>query len=236
MDTGWAAQLAPATMMFTSGEAQYFNVTVVVPPATLARTVGSLRVEGIVRAGEMASTASTAVVVTAKPYYRISVESKEREKDITLGGEAAFTLKVWNVGNAVDSYELKVENWDNLRQAGWEVALDTNSLSKVAPGEYRTLTLMVVAPRDLALYKNSEAVIRMNVTSLNAKDSGTPVSTTALLTVNEKGFNMPCVESLLAVMAVAAAAAGAYFLQRRKRNRSKTVKDYLKELDLDEGD
>jgi hypothetical protein len=171
--------------------------------------------------------------VLVRPYFGISVESNEREKNLTLGGEAALAINVWNQGNAQDSYKVAVENLDELRQAGWNVALESDTVPAVPRSAYRTVIVRIGAPSDWSIYEDNRAQIKLNVSSINARGN---VSTTYTLTVRERGFNMPCIEATLTISVVLAAAAAAFIYKKRGKNKVKTVKDYLKELNIEEGD
>ena len=236
VDVGWPASISPSELVLTSRDAQHFNVSVRVPEAWPSSTSGTLKVEGTMQTGGYTSRTTTQAIVTVKPYYKVRIESTEREKNITLGGEAVIAIKVWNQGSAQDSYNVAVENLDELRQAGWNVALENDMVPAVPRNDYRTLMVRIGAPRDWSIYEDNLALIKLNVSSINAADRGTDVSTNYTLTVRERGFNMPCVEAALAVTAVIIIAAAAVVFRKRGHKKEKTVKDYLKELNIDEGD
>lgn len=237
VDQGWAASLAPNAMVFTSGDRQDFNVTIVVPAASSAAIPGSLRVDGRLRAGSMLSSSTAQTIVTVRPYYNLSVESDNPEKELGIDGVGVLKVKVWNRGNGVDSYNVKVENLDQLKEAGWDVIVEADTILRVTSDDLRILKITVRAPNDWSVYENNLATIKLKISSVNAADREENVSARYTMVVRERGFNMPCLISAIAVSAVIIVAAVAAVMYRKGgKNKEKSVKDYLKELNIDEGD
>jgi hypothetical protein len=163
---------------------------------------------------------------TPKPYLKTET-----------GMIARLELRLMNMGNAVDSYGLKVDGLEELNRAGFDAMLDKNMLVKVASGSNRSVTVTVIALSGWEPHRSLSAEIRINVTSLNAGEYGSNVSAACTLRVEERGFNVPAVLALIAVIAAPAlAAGGAILLRKRRRSRNKTVKEYMKELGLEQGD
>jgi hypothetical protein len=239
VDTGWVVSIAPTSMVFTQDERRTFNVSVLVPEASPASKPGSLKVECRMQASGIINTSTTMVsqaIVTVKPYYRISVEMNESERNVTLGGQAAFVVRIWNLGNSVDSFKVDVDNREELENAGWNILLRHNGFSRIFPGEYRRLTITAIASREPALTRNDRVSLKLTVSSLNANADGAPVNKTVVLTVNEKGFNMPGMMGIITIIAVIILAAAAVVFKKRGHKKEKTVKDYLKELNIEQGD
>jgi len=235
VDHGWAAAVAPGQMVFTSGESQAFNVTVVVPEASSASSSGSLDVDGLLRAETFAATASCMAIVTVRPYYHVSAESDTPEKEIGIDGVTSLKVKVHNLGNSVDSYNVTVENMEELKRAGWEVFVASDTIQRLPQGNYMALKVTVRAPDDWAVYENNVATIKLRFTSINAAYRGEDVSAGYSLVVRERGINAPClVTSITVVALVILAAVAVVLVKRRGRARPKTVQDYMKELDLDQ--
>lgn len=236
VDIGWPASLTPNTFSFTGSDSRHFNVSVRVPPDALTSNHATLKVDGWIVAGGYNGRATSQAIITVRPFYRVRVESEAPKKDLAIGGEAVLDVRVWNLGNAVDSFDLAVENLGELRSAGWGISLNKDMLAKVNPQEYRIMNIRIRAPQDWSIYEDRSVVIRLKVSSLNDAADGGNVSHVYSLTVRERGFNIPCTIASLGVTAVLVVFVAAVLFKKRGKTKVKTLKDYLKELNIEEGD
>lgn len=174
-DTGWAAAISPSTMVFTSTQPQPFSVTVIVPQATLATTVGTLKIDGRAVGGGLQDTASATAQITVAPYFRLQIESDSPYREIAPCTQALYSFKVWNQGNALDSFELEILNLRDLINKKWTVTLSATQISRVTPGEYRVIKITAQSPREPAVWKSEPTMITVKATSLNAKETNQQV-------------------------------------------------------------
>lgn len=236
VDTGWASSVTPDVFNITDNLEHPFEVEVVVPGATHSDVIASVRIQGKCRAGGFVTNTQSSVIITIRAYFGVTADAVAARKEIAPGGTATFPVEVRNTGNSVDSYEVVVSNQQELKQAGWDILLTQYSIPKLPPGENRTIAVTVISRQDWTPYQSASAAVRLNISSDHPKDISSTISTTVVLSVKSAGFNAPCVSALTLVIVVCVVAAAAFILSRKRRNRGKTAKDYLKELDIDDGD
>jgi hypothetical protein len=139
---------------------------------------------------------------------------------------ASFTLVVINPGNALDSYDLEIENLKQLKEQGWSVELDKTSLSGMGPNVEADVTVTATQLQDWnwELYKSEATVIIIMATSLGARANNTEmIQTIYPLVVYQKGTNTPLVNLIsgVTVALVVMAVVGIIIRRRRRRKRMK---------------
>ena len=215
-DTGWAAAITPSTMIFTSTQPQPFSVTVIVPQATPATTVGSLKIDGRAVGGGLQDTSTTTGQIVVAPYFRLQIESDSPYRELAPGTQTFYSFKVWNQGNAIDSFELEVVNLKDIVAKGWTVTLSTTQIAKVSPGEYRVVKITAQSPRTATVWKNEPTMINIRATSLNARETNQLVVTqTYPLYAYEHGG--PYLPGFNPLFLMAALAIGAVLVKRKRQ-------------------
>ncbi len=215
-DTGWAAGVTPTVAVFTSTTPQSFNCTVVVPAGTLQNQTASLSVKCHAQAGGLEYNAETKGLIRVEPFFRPSLSSSAPFKQIYPGGQACFTLRVNNTGNAIDSFELEILNLRDLAGKQWTVVLSVGTLPNVAPGGSKPFCLIAQSSRDRAIWKSEPTVVLVKATSQCAEDLEQVVSTTFQLTVYVRGTWLPNLSTgALSLVLSLAAAYWTFVLVRR---------------------
>lgn len=213
VDAGWASQCSPSSMLFTSTAPQSFTVTVIVPQATPSNIIGTLKIDGKAVGGGLQGLTNTQAIITVAPYYRVMMESDMPYREITPGSQAFYSFKIWNVGNAIDSFELEIVNLKDLVQKKWTVTLSSNQIAKVNPNEYKTVRVTCQSPRDWVIWKSEPTMINIKSSSMNAKEGQLVITQSFPLYAYEKGMYIPGFDPLFLIVAIAF---GAIMLQRRK--------------------
>ena len=147
VDGGWASQCAPSTMEVRNESAVNFSVTVIVPQATPASIIGTLKVDARGQGTGYVITASCQAMITVKPYYRFSLNCTSPYQQIKPGNQAEFDVKVINEGNSVDSFELEIENQKELESKGWTITLSTAQVSGVQPLQNASFKVSAQSPK-----------------------------------------------------------------------------------------
>jgi len=166
------------------------------------------------RGGGFTVTGNTKVIITVNPYYRVMIESDTPYREISPGSQAFFSFKIWNVGNAVDSFELEIVNLKDLVNDHWTVTLSTTQVAKVPLGEYRTVRITAQSPRDWTIWKSKPSVVTVKATSLNAKETQSIITQNYPMYAYEKGFYIPGFDPMFLLVALGM---GAILIARKKR-------------------
>lgn len=205
VDTGWAAQCTPSSMVFTSTQPQSFSATVVVPPACDSTIIGTLKVDAIATGGGFRVPATAQAIVTVKPYFRLMLESDNPYREIWPGSQTMFTFKLWNMGNAIDSYDIEITNLKDLADRGWTVTLSSTSVSKIPQNQYKNVKISAQSPRFWTLYKSEPTVIMIKAKSQNAEAENLVVQQSFALYVYEKGWYIPGFDPMLLIIGLVVA-------------------------------
>ena len=218
-DIGWISLVSPSTAVFTSTTPQSFTCTVIVPPGTPNSEYGNLVINGRAVAGGMQSAATTKGIIAVDPYFRLNLSSATPYMEILPGRQAFLTVWLNNTGNAVDSFELEINNLKDLAAQHWIIVLVGGCIPKVSPGESKPFRIVAQSPREDALWKSEPMVIIIKATSQNAEDFQQVVSTTFQLTVYVRGTWLPSLfpYGLLIPLAILVA----YLATRLRRERKK---------------
>ena len=185
IDAGWASQCSPSSMVMTDLSAHRFSVTVVVPAGTPSNVIGTLKVDAKGQGGDFLWYGSGQVIVTAKPYHDVKLETPEPYEEISPGGQAHFWLNACNTGYSVDSYDVEIVNLKELVARGWTVTLG-GLIAKVPPGEGKRYPIIPQSPRDCTIWKDEAVTIIVKATSLNAKEEQSVVFDTFQFVVYQK--------------------------------------------------
>jgi len=121
------------------------------------------RVWSISSAGENCSENTWKFTVIARAGVSISISPGSQESQ--RGSTLTYTVTVWNTGNVVDNYNLRV--WDNPGPyENWGPALDNNQFLNVGPGENRTTTLRIT----VSLYSPPDTIDNMTIRATSAEN------------------------------------------------------------------
>jgi hypothetical protein len=241
IDTGWGVGISPTILAFQSGiKVAGFTVTVAAPMGTPANLVGDLRIEARGTGTTFDPLVVGHVVVTVAPFYMIRIDSPNPYKEISPGSRLSFLVELQNWGNSMDSYDIYIENQEELAGMGWTVSFSTPVVTKVRPGDSKTVRLAVMAPQKSTLYKAEGSVINVKAVSQNARDENTQVDMLYPFVVYERGtFIDPFATGWATVLIVAFGAPTVYILRRVWRwnkARPRPAKDEYDDLDDDEYD
>jgi len=222
---GWAASVNPDNMMFTSNEPQPFIVKVSVQEGQPAWTVGTVSISGEAKGSGLTATDEATATVTVLPYYRINMECKNNRQQIAPGGLAEFNFKVWNMGNAADSFDLELVDRKGLESRGWDVSITPALLTDFPMGEYREVKVAARAPIswDWSPYKFENTVIELRGASKGAGEAGRPSVQSYPMRIDQKGLSLPgvAVVIILAVVVLASVVAIVMRIRRKRRARRK---------------
>ena len=170
-DRGWAVSCSPPFLVFTNNKVSSFTVTIAVPVATPADQVGLLTIEAEASSNTQAFRirAVSQALITVAPYYVFYINSPMPYKEITPAKPVVFEVEIDNWGNSEDSYDIVIQNQDELAQKGWTVSLSTSTAMKVGSMQAKYLKMAVQPAFTSTLYKTESTIILVEGISQNSK-------------------------------------------------------------------
>ena len=118
------------------------EVTVYIP-AEYKKGTNSITIKGT--SEDSVTETTKTLTVTVLPEYGLTVTTLPNgNQDASPGSKVSYTLKVTNVGNAADRFNLLVDSTN--KTAGWTATLGTHTTPQVASGNSHNVTLQVTAP------------------------------------------------------------------------------------------
>ena len=222
VDSKWECNVSPNQFVNLIEDIHYqFNVTIVVPQATLANVVGHVKVTAIMTGGDNPGTIYIDATVTVAPYYNITIVSDSLLKEIIPKEGTGFNFKVQNLGNVIDSYRFEIVNARDLEDAGWLVELSNKTSMGVPPKGEVNISVTVKSPQDWSwdLWIDRPALIILNTTSLNAKYNNMTLNQTISVHLDVKGYNNPLLE-IITIIIITVVCITLVAINRRRRTRS----------------
>ena len=229
VDTGWASTCSPSILAFSTNKVQSFQVTVSVPPGTLASLTGILTVTGEASGAGFSSTSTATANVTVAPYYLLRLQCESPHMNLSTGGKGSFKVELENRGNANDSFDIVIGNAEELRNAGWAVRIVRPSIPFVGPGSSMPFYVEVEAPRSLS-NGGEPASIAVMATSTGSKTPGPHQSSDIHLYVKLRGgIDDPLNRTMILVVVIAMAVAAALAWRWRRKRKGRIAEAVVEE-------
>ena len=199
----WPAIIDRATMVFTvSNRPQEFHVTVVVPPKTSSKEVGTLTVSGNAKAPGLALvTSSASAVITVAQFFKLSIGSDMPLKEVKPSKFTFGTINVYNEGNGLDSFELEVDNIKDLSKKEFNIIIERTAVN-IDQDEYKQIKVTIQTPQKWRGYAKDFQIITIKVTSAEARNNQILYSQQYSMFVFVKGTHIPGFDPLLTILAV----------------------------------
>jgi len=232
----WEIKSSVDDKWFSRGSESYYNwgelrrrfhADILVPAATRADRPMTVLITASAQILEANITVSELAIVMVRPYFRFTLDSDFPYREISPGNQAFFSFKLTNIGNAVDSFELKISNLDDLVGKGWKVKLSTNNLSKVQPGDFAPFRITARSPEEWTLWKSEPTGMTVQVASQGARDQKQVVTLRYPVYAYEKGsnptwYNWTTIELSIVILAVAGVAG--FWMWRTKKRKAVDIK------------
>jgi hypothetical protein len=167
VSTGWPVTASPQSFDFTTSGTEAFTITVVVPQGSSISSMGRLTVTALATWAGGSSTSTASGTVFVCQYYGATAET-----DPGKGTEnpTKFDLKVFNMGNGLDTFDVSIANKSKEEGRGFSFNFNKTSTQKVAPGDFERFSLRVGYSIEA---RSGEHVFYIRITSLGAKKNGT---------------------------------------------------------------
>ncbi len=203
VNTGWPVVLSQQTIPFINPGTSRFQVTVIVPPATSSLLTGNVIVTGQAKAPALAPVvAAASAVVTVSQYFKLRIEAESPLRQVKPGELTYNVVNVYNDGNGQDTFELEIENNENLVKKQFTVLLGSTDIT-VQQDEYQPVRITVQTPQDWTVWKKEMNTMTLKVTSSEARAKNVLYSKTYPLYIYMKGYYIPGFDPFLAVLAIA---------------------------------
>lgn len=241
IDTGWGVGITPSLLAFQNNvKVVGFTVTVTAPPGTPVSLVGDLRIEARGKGLSLDPIVVGHVVVTVAPFYKLYIDSPNPYLEVTPGSKLSFLVELRNMGNSMDSYDIYVENQEELAGMGWTVSFSSPTVSKVRASDSKTVRLYVMAPQRSVLYKAEGSIINVRAISQNARDSGNQVDMVYPFVVYERGTFIDLFATSVGTVVLLAFVVPTVFavryIRRWQKAHPRPARDEFDDLDDDDYD
>jgi hypothetical protein len=216
-DIGWDARVFYGPGFSGNSTVKPFKVAVTVPAGTSSEVSGQVVVTCFLDVGGLVRTDQIYARVNVSSYFCASVECERPHQTIGPGDHETFEYLVYNKGNTIDTYSVKIANREELERKGWTLNLSL-AIGRVFPGGFGRFNVRATPPKDWSLYKDETTVIMLNVSSGNNTSNPVFYSEELPATVRVRGYNTPGVDLLsTSIIILAAACVGVFLVRRRRR-------------------
>jgi hypothetical protein len=181
VDVGWAVACSPPFLLFSNNKVSFFTATVVVPKGTSVSQVGTLTIHAEATSQSFRLRTMSQMLVTVAPYYYFYVNSPMPYRETAPAKPVIFDVQIDNWGNAEDSYDIAVQNIDELADKGWTVAFSTSTAARVSSMHARVVRMSVQPAFSSTLYKAVGTPIDVIATSQGSRDGEPDNPKTAVL-------------------------------------------------------
>jgi hypothetical protein len=224
MDNGWSTTCSPTALVFSYSTYGEFQVTVSVPPRTLASEVGVLTVVAQETTGAVTSRTDAEANVTVFPYHMLRLYYGATSKNVVPGGKVNFSVDVQNLGNEDDSYVLTIWNTDRLMREGWQVEMVQPAVDTIPPNATMRFEVYVTAPREPIL-PGAWCDVNIEVKSRKSVARAPYASGTVGFRVNLAGnpLEYPLVELIIVAAVLVAAAASLVYWRRWRKRKTRAI-------------
>jgi len=203
VNTGWPVVLSPQTIPFINPGTVKFQVTVIVPPATSSLLVGNVIVNGQAKAPLISPVvAAASAVVTVSQYFKLRIEAEQPLRQVKPGELTYNVVNVYNDGNGQDTFELEIENNENLVKKQFTVLLGSTDIT-VQPMEYQPVRITVQTPQDWTIWTKEMNTLSLKVSSSEARSKNELYSKAYPLFIYMKGYYIPGFDPFMVVLAFA---------------------------------
>lgn len=200
---GWPAAVSPPTLIFTgAGGDAPITLSVIVPIGTPFTANTKVTVTGTYSQGILLNPINLEGLIKIKQYFRINALSELPVQEIAPGSTAVFNLKIDNLGNHQDEFEIIVTNLEELVAENWVIS----PIGKVTieSQQFKNLQITVTTSRAWTPWKDQVSQINLKVTSVF---SGSTVRYEYPLVIRERGFYIPGFDPVFLIVVLAVIAA-----------------------------
>jgi uncharacterized membrane protein len=138
--TGWPTVVSPQSIPFTASATVEISITVVVPQATPATSVGHVVVNGLATYPGMSSSATSSATLLVNQYFGCALNATPRNG---IENPQTFNLFIRNSGNGEDSFSLSILVQEALSKAGLSFSFEATKTQKLQQDTNQTVKVTV---------------------------------------------------------------------------------------------
>ena len=217
------------SLTYTSGGLAFSGPgSVVVGPTdsvTFEVTVrGDLRMQETTRMVSITATVVTAngapnptpsptqanVMVVVKQFSRLQVESSEPFKQLRPKVDYYFEFKIENQGNAMDKFNIEINNRDDLEDAGFQISLPLISTEIASQAPAQKINVLTRTPKIQGWSDNYYQLQFKATSDFSVRTEGVPNYQVQMVTIYVRGVYLPGFELIPTISMLALAAAVAF--------------------------
>jgi len=200
---------APGTVTLPSGTqgSDYpIPITITAPERTKKQAIQCTVRAQVVRAGGVSYPGTpheSYFTVNILMFARLRVESQKPFQQIQPNKEFFLTYKLFNDGNNMDEFDIRVTNIKTLEEQRWSMALSSN-VYRVPRDDYETVRVSVRSPKPPYFgYFNEYQPVTLQASSINGAQLGVPYTKDQTTVFYVWGIYLPGFEGAFAAMALA---------------------------------
>ena len=197
---GWVAGVNPTRYRAESGNYSIpITLMVHVPPETSEGATGTIEVTVSAMPWGWTETnvvVSDFVVVSVKPYHKLSLSCDTPYTEIGQGSETYFNLQITNLGNNNDTFEIGIENEGDF--PGWVIQKEASSIY-IPEKSTENVRIRIITPRDWTLWEDDVVEIKINATSLGSDET---VSESYPVYLRQRGTYIPGFDPTFMIIAL----------------------------------
>ncbi len=207
-DTWTSAVVTPSAIEFsnTNAGAKTFQVSVKAPLYTSRNVVGQVVVSGkvIMYPGRLYGTVQPTDGVKARididSFYKFQINAPKKYQEVGPGQQMVYNVHVINQGNIRDTFEIDIENEEQLTKAGFVLTLSQRVID-VEELEEKVIKLTVNTPIEWNVWKNKVTGVKVSVVStLSLEESGNPLTQIEYFKIRERGASVPGFDPTFLIM------------------------------------
>ena len=138
--TGWPTVVSPQSLPFPTSATVEISITVVVPQATPATSVGHVVVNGLATYPGVSSSATSSATLLVNQYFGCALNATPRQG---TENPQTFKLLIRNYGNGEDSFSLSILVQEALSKAGLSFSFEATKTQKLQQDTNQTVKVTV---------------------------------------------------------------------------------------------
>lgn len=212
--TGGLAYAGPGSVTVPPNDAITFEVTVrgdlrmaeTTRTVSISGTVDTFN--GIANPNPVAKISNVMVVI--KQFSRLQVDASEPFKQLRPKVDYYFEFRVHNQGNALDKFNVEINNRQELEEAGFQISLPliSTEIDAMAPAE--KISVLTRTPKIQGWSDNYYQLQFKATSDFSVRTEGVPNYQVQMVTIYVRGVYLPGFELIPSISMLALAAAVAF--------------------------
>jgi len=207
-EQGWSPTVNPPKITYSPNTDTDvpFSVTVTVPSETSFYITDTIQVsgKGVAFPGIFQDLIDpVSATIKIKQFYKFSLGCGKSYQEVGPTERLLYNVRIFNLGNARDTYHISIKNLEQLSKKGFTVTLEMDTVEIEAKNE-ATVGLPVGTPIKFNFWLNEIQSIIIEVKSeQEERNEGLTIPREFPLTVRQRGFSTPGFDPIFVIIAFA---------------------------------